>query len=79
VWVALALGESGLTLHYEDAAPSHNPFGDFRPTETAVLVAQQPVGGLGLKLIRSFAKDATYSREGERNVTRIIFSAPARR
>ena len=26
VWVALALGESGLTLHYEDAAPSHHPF-----------------------------------------------------
>jgi anti-sigma regulatory factor (Ser/Thr protein kinase) len=78
VWVALALGESGLTLHYEDAAPSHNPFGDFRPTETAVLVAQQTVGGLGLKLIRSLAKDATYSREGERNVTRIIFSVPAR-
>jgi anti-sigma regulatory factor (Ser/Thr protein kinase) len=79
VWVALSLGETGLALHYEDAAPSHNPFGDFRPTETAVLVAQQPVGGLGLKLIRSLAKDASYSREGERNVTRIIFSAPARR
>jgi len=79
VWVALALGDSGLTLHYEDAAPSHNPFGDFRPTDTAVLVAQQPVGGLGLRLIRSLAKDASYSRDGERNVTRIIFSAPARR
>jgi len=78
VWVALAVGESGLTLHYEDAAPSHNPFGEFRPTDTAVLVAQQPVGGLGLKLIRSLAKDASYSREGEHNVTRIIFSAPAR-
>lgn len=79
VWIALALAESGLILHYEDAAPSHNPFGDFRPTETAVLVAQQPVGGLGLRLIRSLAKDASYSREGERNVTRIIFSVPARR
>ena len=78
VWLALAVGESGLTLHYEDAAPSHNPFGEFRPTDTAVLVAQQPVGGLGLKLIRSLAKDASYSREGEHNVTRIIFSAPAR-
>ena len=78
VWVALMLCEAGFTLHYEDAAPSHNPFGDFRPTDTAVLVAQQPVGGMGLKLIRSLAKDASYSREGERNVTRIIFSAPAR-
>ena len=78
VWVALTLSEAGFTLHYEDAAPPHNPFGDFRPTDTAVLVAQQPVGGLGLKLIRSLAKDASYSREGERNVTRIVFSATAR-
>jgi len=78
VWLALAVGESGLILHYEDAAPSHNPFGEFRPEATAVLVAQQPVGGLGLKLIRSLAKDASYSREGGRNLIRIIFSAPAR-
>ena len=78
VWMAFELGEAGFTLHYEDAAPPHNPFGEFRPTETAVLVAQQPVGGLGLKLIRSLAKDASYSREGGRNCIRIIFSARAR-
>jgi len=78
VWVALVPDEAGFTLHYEDAAPSHNPFGEFRPTDTAVLIAQQPVGGLGLKLIRSLAKDASYSREGGRNVIRIIFSARAR-
>lgn len=78
VWVALVPGEAEITLHYEDGAPPHNPFGDFSPTETAVLIAQQPVGGLGLKLIRSLAKDASYSREGGRNVIRIIFSARAR-
>lgn len=77
VWMALVPGEAGFTLHYEDAAPSHNPFGDFRPTDTTILVAQQPVGGLGLKLIRSLAKDASYSREGGHNVIRIIFSGRA--
>jgi serine/threonine-protein kinase RsbW len=75
VWIALVLDEAGFTLHYEDAAPSHNPFGDFRPADTAVLVAKQPVGGLGLKLIRSFAKDTSYSREGGHNVIRIMFRA----
>ena len=73
VWMAFESVDEGFALRYEDAAPPHNPFGEFRPEATAVLIAQQPVGGLGLKLIRSLAKDASYSREGGRNVIRIIF------
>jgi len=75
VWIAFEPGDEGFTLRYEDAAPPHNPFGDFRPTDTAVLIAEQPVGGLGLRLIRSLARDAGYSREGERNCIRIMFAA----
>jgi len=75
VWMAFEPSDEGFTLRYEDAAPPHNPFGDFRPTDTGVLVAQQPVGGLGLKLIRSLARDAGYSREGERNCIRIMFAS----
>ena len=74
VWMAFESGEAGFLLRYEDAAPPHNPFGEFRPTDTAVLIAKQPVGGLGLKLIRSLAKDAGYSREGGRNCIQITFS-----
>ena len=58
----------------EDAARPHNPFGEYRPMDTAGLIVQQPVGGLGLKLIRSLATDAAYSREGERNCIRITFA-----
>jgi anti-sigma regulatory factor (Ser/Thr protein kinase) len=65
-------------LRYEDAAPAHNPFGEFRPTDTAVLVTQQPVGGLGLKLIRSLVREASYSREGERNCIRLTFAVRQR-
>jgi len=46
--------------------------------DTAVLIAQQPVGGLGLKLIRSLATDAAYSREGERNCIRLTFATRPR-
>jgi len=46
--------------------------------DTAVLIAQQPVGGLGLKLIRSLARDADYTREGERNCIRLTFTVRPR-
>ena len=78
VWMGLKPGNEGFTLHYEDAAPPHNPFGEFRPMDTAALVAQQPVGGLGLKLIRSLARDAGYAREGERNCIRLTFAVRTR-
>jgi serine/threonine-protein kinase RsbW len=78
VWMAFEPSGAGFILRYEDAAPPHNPFGEFRPTETAILVAQQPVGGLGVKLIRSLATDANYSREGERNCIRLTFGVRSR-
>ena len=74
VWIAFAPCDTGFTLRYEDAAPPHNPFGEYRPMDTAVLVAQQPVGGLGLKLIRSLVRDASYSREGGRNCILLTFA-----
>ena len=74
VWIAFEPRDSGFTLLYEDAAPPHNPFGEFRPMDTGSLLAQQPIGGLGLKLIRSLVRDAGYSREGERNCIRLTFS-----
>ena len=73
VWLAFEPGDRGFTLRYEDAAPPHNPFGEFRPMDTTALIAQQPVGGLGLKLIGSLARDAGYTREGERNCIRLTF------
>ena len=78
VWIAFDPCDTGFTLRYEDAAPPHNPFGEYRPLDTAVLIAQQPVGGLGLKLIRSLATGAVYSREGERNCIRLTFAIRAR-
>jgi len=74
VWMAFEPCDTGFILRYEDATPPHNPFGEYRPMDTAVLVAQQRVGGLGLKLIRSLVRDASYSREGERNCIRLTFA-----
>jgi serine/threonine-protein kinase RsbW len=74
VWIAFESHDTGFTLRYEDAAPPHNPFGEFRPMDTSSLIAKQPIGGLGLKLIRSLVRDAGYSREGERNCVRLTFA-----
>ena len=78
VWIAFDPRDAGFTLRYEDAAPPHNPFGEYRPMDTAVLIAQQPVGGLGLKLIRNLATDFNYSRVGDRNCIRVNFSVRPR-
>jgi len=78
VWISLEPGAEEFTLRYEDAAPPHNPFGEFRPLDTTAMVAQQPVGGLGLKLIRSLVTGSAYSREGERNCIRLKFAARSR-
>ena len=74
VWIAFDPCDAGFTLRYEDAAPPHNPFGEYRPMDTGALITHRPVGGLGLKLVRSLARDAAYSREGERNCMRITFA-----
>ena len=78
VWIAFEPCESGFALRYEDAAPPHDAFGEFRPMDTTVLIAKQPVGGLGLKLIRTLATDINYSREGERNCIRLTFAVRPR-
>src|SRR5260370_31030844 len=67
VWIAFDPCDTGFTLRYADAAPPHNPFGAYRPMDTAVLIAQQPLGGLGLKLITSLATCAGYSRQRARH------------
>jgi serine/threonine-protein kinase RsbW len=74
VWMGLVPSEAGFVLRYQDAAPPHNPFSPIHPPEATVLVAKQPVGGLGLRLIRSLVTDASYEREGERNCIRLTFA-----
>src|SRR5437899_8641264 len=60
VWIAFDPCDTGFSLRYEDAAPPHNPFGEYRPMDTSVLIAQQTMGGFVLKLIRPLATDAAY-------------------
>ena len=78
VWIAFEPCESGFALRYEDAAPRHDSFGSFRPMDTTVMIAKQPVGGLGLKLIRTLATHVDYRREGDHNCIRLTFAVRPR-
>jgi len=76
VWIALEPVPGGLALSYEDEAPPHDPLSSFTPMKTSVLLNEQPIGGLGVKLIRKLASDLSYSRERERNWIRLTFVPP---
>src|SRR5262245_5987789 len=78
VWMALDPAERGVTLSYEDEAPAHDPLSSFTPMQTSVMIDEQPVGGLGVKLIRKLATDLSYRRERDRNCIRLIFAGSAR-
>ena len=76
VWIALEPGANRLALSYEDEAPPHDPLSSFTPMKTSVLLNEQPVGGLGVKLIRKLATDFNYRRERDRNCIRLTFAPP---
>jgi serine/threonine-protein kinase RsbW len=78
VWIALEPVAGGLRLSYEDEAPPHDPLSSFTPMKTSVMLNEQPVGGLGVKLIRKLASDLSYSRERDRNCIRLTFAGTAR-
>jgi len=77
VWIALEPARSGVTLSYEDEAPPHDPLSSFTPMKTSAMLNEQPVGGLGVKLIRKLATDLSYRRERDRNCIRLTFAAGA--
>ena len=77
VWISLEPCAKGMALSYEDEGPPHDPLTSFRPMATSSLINQQPIGGLGVKLIRKLATDVNYRRYRERNCIRLIFPAGA--
>lgn len=59
--------EAGLAvLHFEDGGAAFDPLQAPTPPVPASL-DDAPIGGLGLMLVRRFAKTARYERIGERN------------
>ena len=70
VEVSLALADDRLTMTVEDNGPPFNPLTAPSPDITSSL-AERPVGGLGVFLIRQLMDAVSYSRIGTRNQLRM--------
>jgi anti-sigma regulatory factor (Ser/Thr protein kinase) len=68
--VSLALTPAGLTLTVEDDGPGFDPL-SLPPPDVMVSVADRPVGGLGVFLVRKMMDTVSYARVAGRNQLRM--------
>jgi serine/threonine-protein kinase RsbW len=66
VEVSLARITEGITMTIEDDGPEFDPLSQPAPDVTASL-AERPVGGLGILLVRQMMDAVSYERAGARN------------
>nr|MBP6597289.1 SpoIIE family protein phosphatase [Arenimonas sp.] len=73
--VQLALAPGQATLAFSDQGRPYNPLEQGEPDLDAD-IADRPIGGLGVHLIRELAESVHYSREEPCNVLRIVLRTP---
>lgn len=56
-----------IALVFEDTAPPHDPFAAVAAPDAAAGVEDRPVGGLGVLLVSSMARQVEYRRVGDKN------------
>ena len=72
VRVGLETEPGWIALTYEDTAPPHNPFAAVQRPDDATDVDDRPVGGLGVLLVATLARDVEYRRDGGKNHIRLV-------
>lgn len=70
VEVSLAMTAEGLTLTVEDDGPGFDPL-SLPPPDLTTGLAERPVGGLGVYLVRQMMDSVSYARIGGRNRLRM--------
>jgi anti-sigma regulatory factor (Ser/Thr protein kinase) len=64
--VVLSLDADRLTIEFADDGCPFDPLTS-PPPDLDLPVEERPIGGLGLAIVRAFADDAVYRRDGDRN------------
>lgn len=70
VEIRLEAGEDRLTVEVEDSGRAFDPLAA-PPVDTSVPLAEKPIGGLGVHLMRQFMDELSYARTGGRNLLRM--------
>jgi serine/threonine-protein kinase RsbW len=68
-------GPGKLYIEISDWGNSFNPL-DVEPPDFSRGLAERPIGGLGVFLVRSLVSDIAYRREADRNIISFGFPAP---
>jgi len=77
VRVGLETEPGWVALTYEDTAPPHNPFEAVHRPDDTTDVDDRPVGGLGVLLVATLARDVEYRRAEGKNRIRLVVNTPA--
>jgi serine/threonine-protein kinase RsbW len=77
VRVGLETEPGWIALTYEDTAPPHNPFEVVQQPDETMDVDDRPVGGLGVLLVATLARDVEYHRADGKNHIRLVVNTPA--
>jgi anti-sigma regulatory factor (Ser/Thr protein kinase) len=75
-WIAISLyrDSDGIEVRFEDEAPPFDPLHEGPEPRVDAGVAERPIGGLGIHLVKALSRMVKYERLGERNVVRVVFS-----
>ena len=71
VWLRLLIAPGSLYLVFQDAAPAYDPLQHV--PQLAAPEGAQPVGGLGIHLVRELAAEIAYRRTEDRNILTLTF------
>jgi serine/threonine-protein kinase RsbW len=71
--IALTSRDPDVELCFEDEAPAFDVLRDARDPDLEAGVAERRVGGLGIHLLKTLSRSATYSYERGRNIVRVTF------
>ena len=77
VRIGLETEPGWVALTYEDTAPPHNPFEAVQRPDDAMDVDDRPVGGLGVLLVLTLARDVEYRHAEGKNHIRLVVNTPA--
>ena len=71
ITVEIGIDDDRVTLYFRDDGEPFDPL-SHPPPDLEADIEERLIGGLGVHLIRTLADEITYTREGHRNVLRVV-------